>query len=334
MYEPIRALAALTRTLRQRAALEDILQLVVEQAASLLETSRVSARLLDPSRTRLLAMSRAGAPLHRNPMSEFALGEGLIGWVAHQGQPLRSDDAEADARFVRRAEQTERLGSFLGVPLLSAGSCIGVLSAISSERGYFRDYHEDTLTILAGLCSPYLEIARLRRLSQVDPLTGALNRRGLELVWPDSPGVLVDEVVVPSTSAESVGAVIMVDIDHFKRVNDTHGHPVGDEVLRKVAARLAGALRGGDAVIRYGGEEFLLVLETSGAKHAAHVAERARVMIEQAPFVVGELSLRLTISCGVAEARPGERRDALIERADAALYSAKLDGRNRVALAP
>lgn len=322
MHEPIKALAALTRELRQRQTLEDILQVVVERSAELLETSRVSARLLDASRTQLLAIARAGSPLHLSPMSEFRLGEGLVGWVAHQGTALRSNNAEADPRFTPREGQKEPMGSFLGVPLLSSGACIGVLSAVAREQNFFEERHEDLLTVLAGLCAPHLEIARLRRLSQVDPLTGALNRRGLELLLPER-----------RAPEDPPSAVVMVDIDHFKRVNDSHGHAIGDEVLRRVASILAGVLRGGDAVIRYGGEEFLIVLRGVERAQAARVAERARVAIAQAALAIGELRIAITISCGVAEQRPDEDRDSLIERADAALYTAKLDGRNRVAQA-
>jgi diguanylate cyclase (GGDEF)-like protein len=134
-------------------------------------------------------------------------------------------------------------------------------------------------------------------------------------------------------------AVLMVDIDHFKRLNDTHGHPAGDVVLRDVAAILTRELREIDTAARYGGEEFILLLPETNLQGAQLVAQRVRYSVEQAKFPIGvrtddgEQTERITISVGVAmfpeEAR--FKRD-LLEASDVALYQAKAEGRNRVVL--
>jgi diguanylate cyclase (GGDEF)-like protein len=129
-------------------------------------------------------------------------------------------------------------------------------------------------------------------------------------------------------------AAVMVDIDHFKRINDTYGHPVGDEVIRVVAARLRDAVRDGDVLGRYGGEEFALVTPQPGTS-AADLAERLRRVVSDDPVPTGAGRLPITISVGLAPAGGGgpDLRQ-LLSRADEALYQAKLTGRNRVCIAP
>ena len=127
-------------------------------------------------------------------------------------------------------------------------------------------------------------------------------------------------------------AFLMLDLDHFKKVNDQHGHLMGDEVLRGVAARVRSAIRDFDAAGRYGGEEFLLVLENTSMHTAQQVAERVRRRVANGPIHFQKLSVEITVSQGVSEARPGDDSEALIQRADQALYQAKLSGRNCVAV--
>jgi diguanylate cyclase (GGDEF)-like protein len=298
-----------------------MLQAIVDRAAQLLATPRVSLRLLDPSHTRLVTTCRAGGSFHHNATSVYRLGEGLVGWIAQNAASLRLGQPEDDPRFVRRPDQVEKMGSYLGLPLLAGRTCIGVLSAINSEHDYFTAHHQEVLELLAGLCAPYVEVARLSRLSQIDALTGAFNRRGLDVTLPPSP--LVQRSI----------CVAMADIDHFKRVNDTHGHAVGDEVLRRVARILSKTLRGEDSVVRYGGEEFLLILHGVELRTALKVSERARAAIERSTIAVEGKELKVTMSFGVTQQGPTEPREETIERADAAMYAAKRAGRNRVASA-
>jgi diguanylate cyclase (GGDEF)-like protein len=160
---------------------------------------------------------------------------------------------------------------------------------------------------------------RLHELATRDPLTGALNRRAI-----------VDQLTEAVADGRRVAAVL-VDLDHFKKINDRHGHLAGDQVLRRFVIAAAQCLRGRDRLGRYGGEEFLLVLEdVPDASAARAVAERVRTAIEAedwAPIVPG---VHVTASFGLAQAEPGEAADDLLRRADAALYKAKGDGRNRV----
>src|SRR4029077_2114069 len=124
-------------------------------------------------------------------------------------------------------------------------------------------------------------------------------------------------------------SVALVDVDHFKSVNDQYGHGIGDVVLAEVARRVRGAIRGGDLLVRYGGEEFLAVLPKADAGRAWEVGERMRQRVSERAFHVGEdVALLLHVSVGVAQWRAGERMPDLIERVNMALFSAKDRGRN------
>lgn len=184
------------------------------------------------------------------------------------------------------------------------------------------------LAILLGLLSllAIRQLARLRiwkRMASVDALTGVANLRGVQN--------FANAMMRRARAQNQTLAVLTIDIDEFKRVNDAHGHPAGDRVLREVARACADALRDGDQLGRIGGEEFLAVLPRTQIDHALEVAERLRRRVEALDFPGLPYPLRVSISIGVAEALPHDRDiSALIDRADAALYRAKAMGRNRV----
>jgi diguanylate cyclase (GGDEF)-like protein len=124
----------------------------------------------------------------------------------------------------------------------------------------------------------------------------------------------------------------MLDVDHFKRVNDSFGHLAGDEVLRRFVALVQGCLRRADLVVRYGGEEFCVLLPEVQLSEAAGLAERIRAAVTRSPLVIGSAIVPITVSAGVAGLQHGDggNIDHLLRRADAALYLAKDQGRNRV----
>lgn len=176
------------------------------------------------------------------------------------------------------------------------------------------------------------EIAELRvniqlieREALTDPLTGIANRKQLDLF-------LADTLAERDGNGPSA-ALLMLDIDHFKKFNDTHGHPVGDQVLKLVAKSLVDSIKGRDLAGRYGGEEFLIVLPSTELANAVTLANQIRVAIGSRSLVnrnTHEKIGRITVSIGVAAQHPGEGADTLIERADKALYTAKNNGRDQV----
>ena len=171
--------------------------------------------------------------------------------------------------------------------------------------------------VIDGLCE----------LSSRDPLTGLANRRHFELM-------LAGEVNRVARAGEPA-LVLMIDIDHFKKVNDDHGHPAGDEVLKHVAHTLQDCIRPMDTVARFGGEEFAMILPNCPPSFAQAVAERIRIRIQSMtiPISPGE-TVRVTVSLGGAFAPQWVRSSALlwVERADQQLYQAKSEGRNRACL--
>jgi diguanylate cyclase (GGDEF)-like protein/PAS domain S-box-containing protein len=166
---------------------------------------------------------------------------------------------------------------------------------------------------------------RLRIEAMTDPLTGLLNRRGL--------ASNVERLSRAPAGSGTVASWIMLDIDHFKRVNDTHGHDGGDAVLKHVAAMLTAFAREGDVVARLGGEEFVVMLPGAGLAAALAAAERLRARIEQSEPNAGGTPLRITSSFGVAVQHPGTPWGVAVQAADEALYRAKEGGRNRVVAA-
>jgi diguanylate cyclase (GGDEF)-like protein len=166
----------------------------------------------------------------------------------------------------------------------------------------------------------------LRELATTDPLTGALNRRQLFELAADETR-RADRYVRPLCFA-------MLDLDHFKAVNDRHGHTAGDEALRIVAAAVRAGLRSHDLLARYGGEEFAVVLPETSLDTARAAMDRIRAAIAALRFDVGGAALRLTVSAGVVAWTAGETLGTVLDRADAALYEAKRRGRNQVVAAP
>lgn len=128
-------------------------------------------------------------------------------------------------------------------------------------------------------------------------------------------------------------SLLMLDIDHFKRINDTHGHAAGDKVLRAVAASIKGQLRNVDMVFRFGGEEFLILLANTGRDAAAVVGERLRQAAQAQEYWADDIRIDLTVSLGCSTLLPAESAESLLRRADSALYVAKREGRNRLAMA-
>jgi diguanylate cyclase (GGDEF)-like protein len=193
--------------------------------------------------------------------------------------------------------------------------------------------HELQVRLRAGwrIVTLQAELIKAREALRVqatqDPLTGVWNRRAIL-------DVLGNELARVQREA-SVVAVIIADLDHFKRINDTYGHTVGDVVLCEAASRMRASLRAYDAIGRYGGEEFLIVLPGCTGQDAVTLAERLRQSIGQEPIAIAGRHLVVTSSLGVAASDAIAAHDAatLIRAADAALYRAKAQGRNRVAIA-
>jgi diguanylate cyclase (GGDEF)-like protein len=202
------------------------------------------------------------------------------------------------------------------------------------ERAGATVFHPDELAIareLARIAVLQIDEAftalHLRHTAEVDSLTGALNRRSIDQT--------LARTFQEAHRAESPLSVLFVDIDHFKAVNDRHGHACGDHCLREIAGLIGAQLGEEDSFGRYGGEEFLVVMPGRQTEMARAIAEQIRVAVETADLQHQERSVRLTVSIGVATRLSHEQApNPAVERADKALYAAKRAGRNRVSVAP
>ena len=164
---------------------------------------------------------------------------------------------------------------------------------------------------------------RIEELAELDELTGAFNRRCIMR--------MLDEEIARVARNGLPCSIALIDLDHFKRVNDTYGHPTGDEVLRTFAITMFANIRSVDRFGRYGGEEFLLVLPDMTTDGAARAMDRLRGIVADLDWSAFSPGMRVTLSAGVATLRPNETTDSLLARTDTALYLAKAQGRNRIA---
>jgi diguanylate cyclase (GGDEF)-like protein len=254
--------------------------------------------------------------------ASLQLGEGLVGRAGQFGRTLATLTAGSLATEYRVGSRI----AALAVPMIVGARIIGVLELMSGEPVAVDESSLDVLHSLAGQAATAVEAARFHQsadeLSHTDALTNLPNRRRLELD--------LDLEVARSQRYNRPLACIMLDVDHFKKVNDVHGHQAGDEILSEFGSAFARSLRDSDTAYRYGGEEFCVLLRETDAHAAAIVAERLRVEIANR-FAGIRGSAMVTTSLGVA-AIPSDAIDAktLVAAADRALYAAKAAGRNCV----
>lgn len=329
--------------------LEDVLTRIYESFRPVIPYDRIGCALLsDDDRTLTARWARSDSqhiklgPGYSAPMAGSSLED-----VLRSGQPRIINDLEAYYAAHPQSDSTRRIlaegvRSSLTCPLVVRGRPTGFLFFSSNEKNTYRELHQGVFMRIAGQLSQVIEKSRLYQqlhdLNQQlaaaqhelqvqathDALTGVFNRGAiLEL--------LGKEIERARRSGEPVG-VVLIDIDHFKRVNDEFGHRTGDAVLREAATRLQRATRAYDHIGRYGGEEFLVVLSSVQPAAAHGVVERLRTSLVDQPLDAGGRTLSITMSAGFAVAvEPADLdADRLIEAADRALYAAKRHGRNRV----
>src|SRR5256712_1996196 len=255
-------------------------------------------------------------------------GKGITGSVQRTGKPEVVADVRRDPRDIGITER----GVFeVALPLITERQVIGVFNLESTRRGAFgqRDLH--ILTALAGYATIAIENARLfektKRLAITDGLTELFNHRYLHEA--------LERTLERCRRDEQPLAVIMLEIDSFKRYNDTYGHQRGDDVLRIVADVLRKGSGTSDIVARYGGDEFMIVLPNSSKDTASEIAERLRRAVEAYPFLLGEsIVTSVTLSVGVAASPDdGDTVDGLVDAVDRAQYTAKRSCGNKVYVA-
>ena len=226
-----------------------------------------------------------------------------------------------------RLEFGQRGHHSISYSLSHEGEHLGELTFRRNQR--FTEQEQGNLeSLLSALLFP-MRNALLYRVATQSALRDPLTDTGNRIAMNQS---LQREVDLARRNLQPL-SLLMLDIDHFKRINDTHGHSAGDEVLKAVAASIKGQLRNVDMVFRYGGEEFLILLSNTGREAAAMVGERLRFATQAKEYLADGKSIELTVSLGCSTLLPGESAESLLRRADSALYVAKREGRNRLAMA-
>jgi diguanylate cyclase (GGDEF)-like protein len=215
--------------------------------------------------------------------------------------------------------------------LRSAIECVARLTSLDlylAAEGYHRPEINELTHAVSGLRE---EISRLRHDASTDHLTGMMNYANLMEALQQHIDRTQDKAGQGKDRQHL--CLVMIDLDHFKKINDTYGHVIGDFVLRHVAGRIKAGVREFDMVGRFGGEEFVIIMADTTLHVAQNIAERVRQVVMDTPLHLKEFNIQITISLGVAMLMEGERKEALLERADAAMYEAKKAGRNRVKIA-
>ncbi|MEO7222651.1 MAG: sensor domain-containing diguanylate cyclase [Devosia sp.] len=258
-------------------------------------------------------------------VAETPRAEAFCNHTIAQHGPFAVSDARTDPRFADNPMVTgsPHIRSYLGVPLTTPdGYNVGSLCAIDNEPRHFDRAQGEIMKKLAEIVVEQFE---LQQIAKQDSMTGALTRRGFFAE--------VEKEFQRAGRYDRPSALVVIDVDHFKSINDRYGHPAGDAVLVSIANACMATMRKSDIFGRIGGEEFGLLLPETDAEEAGLAAERIRSMVESTIIQVGGTEVRATISLGIAP-RPatGETVATWFSEADIALYEAKQFGRNRVAI--
>jgi len=325
-----------TAMLGRALTVEQVIETAFDAAAAIVEYDAAAIALYDKAKARhkiAAVRVREGGEGIIDPAQlinlEFKDNAGLAAMVVKNRHylPAGGEPREVSAPIYTRKVKIEDARSLLVLPLLAADEPVGTLTLVArAEKRFGKDVRE-MLAVIANQVAIALENGFLYRkmetMATTDGLTGLTNHRTFQQRFA--------EMLERAARHNHRVAILLCDVDHFKKVNDNYGHPIGDEVLRRVARVLQEVPRKIDIPARYGGEEFAVLLDNVDVAQAKQVAERIRIEISRVVVESDKGPLSVTESIGVA-AFPDDGRDraTLIERADLALYHAKHTGRNRV----
>ncbi len=293
--------------------------------------------------------------------TEFPMGEGIVGIAAETGQLQHCRDCGRDARFIALSHQRPDTlpGALVCAPIKLSGTILGVVNISHPDTNFFNEWHERLLLLFCDFLAQLLVNSRLlhimegavdRRTAQLEKTLQeavALKRKYEELSFVDDLTHLhnrrfffleAEAALSRALRYETPFCLIMIDVDHFKQVNDRYGHAKGDQVLRKIAEALLEEARDSDIVARIGGEEFALGIPDTSALGCRQLAQRLADVIRELAWSGEMEALSVTISAGVA-CLPKKRADAetfrldrLLRLADQALYHSKQSGRNQISV--
>lgn len=330
-----RLLAAIefSKVLATAYDMETLLSAVLERIKVLIAARNWSLLLFDPQTRELYFAVVVGLAPEAVRSIRLKLGEGIAGMVALTGEPIFIQDVDQEPRFSARVDSVTgfETRSIIALPLRIRGEVIGVFEVINVEdERFFREKYLPLLNILADYVAIAVDnvhnLQKLQARTFIDEVTGFYNSRYLirEL----------DRLISQTQSQNHQFSVVFLDLDNFKAIVDSHGHLKGSKMLAEVARVIHSVLGPEDNLVRYGGDEFVILLPRSTQEQALQTVRRLRQNLNQTNFLEDEgLQLRVTASYGIATLpEDAQDRDTLLAIADRALFGSKSRGRDRIML--
>jgi diguanylate cyclase (GGDEF)-like protein len=313
--------------------LDSILQTIMEKMAEYFQPDTWSLLMVDEEKDELYFAIAVGDASEALKTVRLKMGEGIAGWVAKHGESLLVPDVYTDPRFAKRIDEMTKwkTRSIICIPLSSKHRVLGVIQLINVDMKHFGDNDMLALQALADYAAIAIDnaraVERIQELTITDDCTGLYNARHLYKT--------LEAEVYRSARFGYEFSVLFLDLDHFKKVNDTHGHLIGSKLLAEIGYSIKSHLRLIDYAFRYGGDEFVVLLPQTGKDAALVVARRIRDVFRSSVFLKEEnLNLNIRASMGVATF-PEDAKSAheIIRQADEMMYMVKNTTRDNISVA-
>jgi diguanylate cyclase (GGDEF)-like protein len=324
----------LGKALTSSLELDQVLRTIMEKIDEFLRPDNWSLLLLDEKTNELyfeLAVGKASQALKD---VRIKVGQGIAGWVAEHGETVVVPDTAKDTRFFAKVDEKTRTEtqSIVAVPVKFRGSCLGVIELINCMGPEGFDQRDlKLLEALSDFAAIALEnarhVKRIHELTITDDCTSLFNARHMSAI--------LETEIYRSQRYNYEFSIVFIDLDHFKQVNDTHGHLVGSKLLAEIGNSLKGHCRVIDYAFRYGGDEFVILLPQTSKESALLVSRRLHELIRGTTWLEADgLRIRLTPSIGVASYPVDSRtKEGILHLADEAMYLVKNTNRDAVAAA-
>jgi diguanylate cyclase (GGDEF)-like protein len=320
----LRVFHEVARALTQALELQDILGIIMEKMAQFFGPERWSMLMVDDAAAELYYAIAVGEDAESLKGLRIPMGEGVAGWVASTGNPLVVPDVSLDPHWsaFSRAHPDLRIQSIACVPVRSGDRTLGVIQLLNSKLDLLSEYSISFLRILCDYAAIAIQNARsvklIHELTITDDCTSLFNARHLYTM-------LDEQVAIAAAKRDTQFSLLFVDLDHFKEVNDTHGHLIGSRLLAEVGSLMKRVLGPGNSCFRYGGDEFVALLPGLSKKAALAATMRLWEALREERFLTAQsLSLALAGSFGLATfPEDGANVQAIIRAADTMMYAAK-----------